>query len=305
MVKDIQDKIIRLKQSNDVCILAHSYMSEEICEIADFTGDSYALAVKAMSVSQKTVVMCGVRFMAETVKMLSPDKKVILSHPDAGCPMAEQFDRKYIEQIKDKYKGYAVVAYVNTTADIKAVSDVCVTSSSAVKICRAIPEKNILFIPDINLGRYVAEQIPEKHFEFIAGGCPVHSNIGVEEVLKAKAAHPSALLLVHPECNHEVTATADYAGSTSGIMEFAAKSENSEFIIGTENSIIEHLQFACPDKQFYPLSPECICSNMKLTTLMDVLHCVQGTAGEEIVLPDTVMKQARRCIDTMLTLGAS
>lgn len=303
MVKDIQDKIIRLKQSNDVCILAHSYMSEEICEIADFTGDSYALAVKAMSVSQKTVVMCGVRFMAETVKMLSPDKKVILSHPDAGCPMAEQFDRKYIEQIKDKYKGYAVVAYVNTTADIKAVSDVCVTSSSAVKICRAIPEKNILFIPDINLGRYVAEQIPEKHFEFIAGGCPVHSNIGVEEVLKAKAAHPSALLLVHPECNHEVTATADYAGSTSGIMEFAAKSENSEFIIGTENAIVQHLQFKFPDKKFYPLSKNLICADMKLTTLQDVLNCVQGAGGQEIIMDEELRLSAVKCILKMIEYG--
>ena len=303
MVKDIQDKIIRLKQSNDVCILAHSYMSEEICEIADFTGDSYALAVKAMSVSQKTVVMCGVRFMAETGKMLSPDKKVILSHPDAGCPMAEQFDRKYIEQIKDKYKGYAVVAYVNTTADIKAVSDVCVTSSSAVKICRAIPEKNILFIPDINLGRYVAEQIPEKHFEFIAGGCPVHSNIGVEEVLKAKAAHPSALLLVHPECNHEVTATADYAGSTSGIMEFAAKSENSEFIIGTENAIVQHLQFKFPDKKFYPLSKNLICADMKLTTLQDVLNCVQGAGGQEIIMDEELRLSAVKCILKMIEYG--
>lgn len=303
MVKDIQDKIIRLKQSNDVCILAHSYMSEEICEIADFTGDSYALAVKAMSVSQKTVVMCGVRFMAETVKMLSPDKKVILSHPDAGCPMAEQFDRKYIEQIKDKYKGYAVVAYVNTTADIKAVSDVCVTSSSAVKICRAIPEKSILFIPDINLGRYVAEQIPEKHFEFIAGGCPVHSNIGVEEALKAKAAHPSALLLVHPECNHEVTATADYAGSTSGIMEFAAKSENSEFIIGTENAIVQHLQFKFPDKKFYPLSKNLICADMKLTTLRDVLNCVQGAGGQEIIMDEELRLSAVKCILKMIEYG--
>ncbi len=303
MVKDIQDKIIRLKQSNDVCILAHSYMSEEICEIADFTGDSYALAVKAMSVSQKTVVMCGVRFMAETVKMLSPDKKVILSHPDAGCPMAEQFDRKYIEQIKDKYKGYAVVAYVNTTADIKAVSDVCVTSSSAVKICRAIPEKNILFIPDINLGRYVAEQIPEKHFEFIAGGCPVHSNIGVEEVLKAKAAHPSALLLVHPECNHEVTATADYAGSTSGIMEFAAKSENSEFIIGTENAIVQHLQFKFPDKKFYPLSKNLICADMKLTTLQDILNCIQGAGGQEIIMDEELRLSAVKCILKMIEYG--
>ena len=157
MIKDLQQKILRLKKEKDVCILAHSYMSEEICEIADFTGDSYALSVKAKTAPQSTVIMCGVRFMAETVKMLSPQKRVLLAHPQAGCPMAEQFDRELICEVKARYPDYAVVAYINTTTNLKTVADVCVTSSSAVKICKAIPQKNILFIPDINLGAYVVE----------------------------------------------------------------------------------------------------------------------------------------------------
>ena len=177
MLKDVQDRIIKLKRERDVCILAHSYMSEEICEIADFVGDSYALSVKAKTAPQGTVIMCGVRFMAETVKMLSPQKKVILANPDAGCPMAEQFDKEIIAQVKKTYPDYAVVAYVNTTAELKTVADVCVTSSSAVKICRALPSENILFIPDINLGTYVKAQVPEKNFKLLSGGCPTHAKL--------------------------------------------------------------------------------------------------------------------------------
>lgn len=303
MVKDLQEKIIRLKRENDVCILAHSYMTEDVCEVADFTGDSYALAVKAKSVPQKTVVMCGVRFMAETVKMLSPEKKVILSNSGAGCPMAEQFDRELIEEIKKSYPDYAVVAYVNTTARLKTVADVCVTSASAVKICRALESKNILFIPDINLGAYVKSQIPEKNFKLLSGGCPIHAKIGEEDVISAKAAHPEALLLVHPECKSEVLSHADYIGSTSGIMDFAEKSDKKQFIIGTENSIVEHLNYRCPDKKFYPLSKELICRDMKLTTLHDVLHCVEGTGGEEIVLDEPLRLAAVKCIEKMIELG--
>ena len=303
MIKDLQQEILRLKKQNGVCILAHSYMSEEICEVADFVGDSYALSVKAKSAPQPIVVMCGVRFMAETVKMLSPGKKVILSNPQAGCPMAEQMDREVIEEVKKMYPDYAVVAYVNTTAELKTIADVCVTSSSAVKICRAMPEKNILFIPDINLGTYVQKQIPEKNFKLLSGGCPTHARVEKEEVLAAKRAHPNALLLVHPECRPEVVELADYAGSTSGIMDFAEKSTATEFIIGTENSIVQHLQFKCPQKRFYPLSKDLVCHNMKLTTLADVYDCVRGMGGEEIVMDEQTRVQAVKCIERMIELG--
>lgn len=303
MIKDIQDKILRLKKENGVCILAHSYMPEEICEIADFTGDSYALSVKAKTAPENTVIMCGVRFMAETVKMLSPDKKVYLANPAAGCPMAEQFDREVITEVKKIYPDYAVVAYVNTTAELKTIADVCVTSSSAVKICRAIPQKNILFIPDINLGTYVKSQVPEKNFKLLSGGCPTHAKIEKSDVLAAKNAHPNALFLVHPECRPEVVALADYVGSTSGIMDYAEKSTAKEFIIGTENAIVQHLQFRCPDKKFYPLSMDLLCHNMKIITLADVLNCLEGKGGEEIVMDENLRQQAVKCINKMIEYG--
>lgn len=303
MIKDVQEKILKLKKQNDVCILAHSYMSEEICEIADFTGDSYALSLKAKTAPQSTVIMCGVRFMAETVKMLSPRKRVYIANPVAGCPMAEQMDRDVISEVKKMYPDYAVVAYINTTAQLKTIADVCVTSSSAVKICRAIPQKNILFIPDINLGTYVKNQVPEKNFKLLSGGCPTHAKIDKEDALSAKAAHPDALFLVHPECRPEVTALADYVGSTSGIMDYAEKSENKEFIIGTENAIVQHLQFKCPDKNFYPLSKDLVCHNMKATTLVDVLNCLEGKGGEEIVMDEELRVNAVRCIEEMIRYG--
>ncbi|MGN0812582.1 MAG: quinolinate synthase NadA [Candidatus Coproplasma sp.] len=302
-VRELQDKIIQLKRETDTCILAHSYMSPDICEIADFTGDSYALSVKAKTTPQKNVIMCGVRFMAETVKMLSPQKRVYLANPTAGCPMAEQMGKEEIEQVKKMFPGYAVVAYINTTAELKTISDVCVTSSSAVKICKAIPEKNILFIPDINLGTFVKNQVPEKNFKLLSGGCPTHARVDEEEVIKAKAAHPDALFLVHPECRPSVVNYADYVGSTSGIMDYAIKSDAKEFIIGTENSILQHLQLKCPDKKFYPLSKDLVCHNMKATTLADVYNCLRGEAGEEIIMDEELISSAVKCINKMIEYG--
>ena len=303
MIKDIQQEIIKLKKENDICILAHCYQSPEILEVADFVGDSFALSVEASKVPNKTVIMCGVRFMAETVKILSPDKKVILSNSDAGCPMAEMMDREVIAQVKQQYPDYTVVAYINTTSELKTICDVCVTSSSALKICKKIDNDNILFIPDCNLGDWIARQLPEKNFKLLNGGCPTHARMSEKDVLKAKQKHPDALFLVHPECKPEVVALADYVGSTTGIMNFAKESKAKEFIIGTENSIVTHLQLECPDKMFYPLSKDCICHNMKATTLVDVLNCCKGEFGEEITLDKEIYEGAKRCIDEMIRLG--
>ena len=302
-LRELQQEIIRLKKEKDICILAHSYVAHEILEIADFTGDSYALSVKAKDAPQKTVIMVGVRFMAETVKILSPEKKVILANAGAGCAMADQMDKQVIEIVKQQYPDYKVVAYINTTAELKTICDVCVTSSSAVKIVSAMPDKNILFIPDCNLGDYVAKQLPEKNIKLLQGGCPVHASVNAEEVVEAKKLHPNALVLVHPECTPDVVKLADYVGSTSGIMDFARKSDAKEFIIGTEISIAEHLQYECPDKMFYYMSPKLICKNMKLSTLGDVYNAILGRAGEEIVLDDETITAARRCIDEMIRLG--
>lgn len=302
MISDIQSEILKLKKEKGVTIFAHTYQSHDITEIADVVGDSFLLSRKAAEDKNPVAVVCGVHFMAETVKMLSPEKKVILANGSAGCPMAEQFTADEILAMKEKYGDCAVVSYINTTAEIKTVSDVCVTSSSALEICKKIDNKNILFVPDCNLGGYVSKNIPDKNFILINGGCPVHSAVEEKEVITAKKLHPDALFLVHPECKPEVVKYADYIGSTSGIIDFAKKSDKKEFIIGTENSVLAHLQFECPDKTFYPLSKNLICPDMKATTIIDLLNAVKGTGGTEINLSPDVMKKAVICINEMLRL---
>ena len=303
LIRDIQEEIIRLKKEKDICILAHCYQSDDIMEVADFTGDSFGLAKKAAQSGHKNVIMCGVRFMAETVKILAPEKRVYLPRGEAGCPMAEQLDIDMLRQLKEMYEGYTVVCYINTTAELKTLCDVCVTSSSAVKIIRQIDNDKILFIPDCNLGDYVSKQIPEKQFKFIQGGCPTHARLTVNDVKNAKAAHPGALLLTHPECRPEVVAMSDFVGSTTEIMDFAANSPEKAFIIGTESSICSHLGMSHPDKLFFPITKDCVCHNMKVTNLVDVLHCVQGVDGEEIDLDSDTISKAKVCIDEMLRMG--
>lgn len=302
-INELQQEILRLKKENDVCILAHAYQAREITEIADFTGDSFGLSVQASKAPQKTVIMCGVRFMAETVKILSPEKTVYLANPLAGCPMADQMDKEMISAVKEKFPDYTVVCYINTSTELKTVCDVCVTSSSAVKIVSKLPNENILFIPDKNLGTFVANQLPEKNIKLLQGGCPTHLRAGKREAQKAKAAHPNALLLAHPECLPEVTETADFVGSTTAIMDYAKNSDAKEFIIGTELSILGHLQYECPEKTFYPLSIDLVCHNMKITTLTDVHNCLKGSGGEIIELSEDVRIKAKVCIDRMIELG--
>ena len=307
-VRELQDKIIKLKNETNTAILAHCYQAREICEIADLVGDSYKLSVDAKSVSQENILFCGVHFMAETAKMLSPQKHVYLSNKHAGCPMAEQMDKELISAIRAQEPDRTVVAYVNTTAALKTVCDVCVTSSSALRIVRALDNDKILFIPDCNLGDYIKRQCPDKDIKLLNGGCPTHARITVKEVLAAKEEHPDTLFLVHPECTPKVVELADYVGSTTGIMDYAKKSDKTEFIIGTENSIVEHLQYDCPEKKFYPVSRDLVCHNMKLTTLPDIyntLLAISGKGGEafEILMDDELIAQARKCIDEMIRLG--
>ncbi len=301
----LQSEIIKLKKQNDICILAHAYQTHDILEVADYVGDSFGLSEQAASAPHKNVLMCGVRFMAETAKILSPHKRVFVSHPRAGCPMAEQLTVSELIELKEKHPGCAVVAYINTTAELKTLCDVCVTSASALSVVKNIPNKDILFIPDCNLGSWLQKKVPEKNFHFIKGGCPVHMQITSDDVKKAKEAYPDALLLVHPECIKEVTESADYAGSTTGILKFVKNSDNKSFIIGTDNSIVQHLQFEYPDKNFYPLSKRCICNDMRLTTLVDVYKCVKDLKGEEIILSDDIITKAKASIDAMLQLGKS
>lgn len=304
--REVQDAVRILKGQTGVCILAHSYQSPDILEIADITGDSYKLSVAASETTAEKLLVCGVHFMAETAKLLNPDKAVYEANPLAGCPMAEQFTAEEILAEKAKYGDCAIVAYVNTTAAIKAVSDVCVTSSSAVEIVKNMPQNNILFIPDCNLGGYVQAKCPEKTMHFMQGGCPYHGGITVEEAQRAKALHPNALLLVHPECKPQISAMADYVGATSGILAYAKKSEAKEFIIGTEVSIVMQLQLACPEKRFYPISTRLICPDMRITTISDIERVLKeiadGTA-QELRLADETATKARHCLDEMLRLG--
>lgn len=305
-VYELQQKILKLKKEKDVAVLAHSYVAKEITEIADVVGDSFALSRKATEIDSKNIILCGVHFMAETAKMLNPEKRVFLANELAGCPMAEQFLPEEIEYFKKQEPDRAVVAYINTTAALKAVCDVCVTSSSAVNIVKKMEADKILFIPDCNLGAYVQKEVPEKDIKLLRGGCPIHAAITEKEALEAKEKHPNALLLVHPECVPDVVKHADYVGSTAGIMDFAKKSNNKEFIIGTEISIAELLQYDCPDKKFYCLSKNLQCRNMKITTLVDVYNTIMGMDnGEtfEIKMTDEEIKAARKPIDEMLRLG--
>ncbi len=304
-IQEMQQKILRLKKEKDFCILAHSYIKREILETADIVGDSFKLSKDVCSAPQKNILFCGVHFMAETAKMLNMDKKVYLSNALAGCPMAEQIDPEMLKYMREKEPDRAVVAYINTTAALKAYCDVCVTSSSAVEIVKKMDRDKILFIPDCNLGAYVKAQVPAKDIKLVQGGCPIHASVTAEEAREAKERHPEALLLVHPECIPAVVEQADYVGSTSGIINFAKKSDKKQFIIGTELEIAETLQYECPEKEFFILSKKLICPNMKLTTLADVYNTLKDPEknGFEIKMTEEEAARSRRCIDEMLRLG--
>ncbi len=302
-VEQLQKMICEAKKEQDVCILAHSYQNREICEIADIVGDSFKLSVEAQKVKNRKIVMCGVHFMAETAKLLSPDKTVVIASDEAGCPMAEQFTPEEVMAFRAEHPDYKVVSYINTTAALKCVTDVCVTSSSAVEIVGKLPDKNILFIPDKNLGAFVRDAYPEKNIVCWNGGCPVHGAMTAADVQKIRAKYPEAKFLVHPECPPEVCEGADYIGSTAGIIAYARKSDAEQFIIGTEISITGQLSYEMPAKQFFNLSKKLICSDMKTTTLMDVYNAVCGKGGLEITFDEETAAKARHCIDEMIRLG--
>ncbi len=302
-VEQLQKMILEAKKENDVCILAHSYQNREICEVADIVGDSFKLSVEAQKVKNSRIVMCGVHFMAETAKLLSPEKTVIIASDEAGCPMAEQFTPEEVMAFKAEHPDYKVVSYINTTAALKCVTDVCVTSSSAVEIVGKLPDKNILFIPDKNLGAFVKSAYPEKNIVCWNGGCPVHGAMTAADVKAIRAKYPEAKFLVHPECPPEVCENADYIGSTAGIIAYARKSDAEQFIIGTEISITVQLSYEMPTKQFFNLSKRLICSDMKATTLVDVYNAVCGKGGLEITFDEDTAAKARHCIDEMIRLG--
>jgi quinolinate synthase len=294
----------RLRAERDAVILAHNYQNDEIQDLADFVGDSLALSQIAARNPAKVIVFCGVHFMAESAAVLSPGKTVLLPAETAGCPMAEMADAAEVIKWRQTYPRAAVVAYVNSSAAVKAVSDYCCTSSNAVKLVQNIPETEIIFLPDQNLGRFVAEHVPEKTIHLWPGYCITHHRIRKEDVLKVKEAHPQAKILIHPECRAEVVALADYTGSTSQIIRYVKESDANTFIIGTEMGILHALKKESPGKTFYLMSPGLVCPNMKQTTVDKVLASLQNLTPIITVNPE-IQKKARLALERMLQVTAS
>jgi len=296
---ELQQKIIDFKKEKNALILAHYYQTTDIQEIADHVCDSFEMALRAHKAEQEMLIICGVHFMAESAKILNPDKTVLIPVLDAGCPMADMITPADVVALRERYPDAAVVCYVNSTAAVKAVSDICCTSSSAERIVRSLPEKQIIFIPDRNLGAYIANKVPEKEFIFHEGWCPVHDCVGVDDVLVAKGLHPNAILLVHPECRSDVLEQADFVGSTSEIISHALESTSTEFIIGTEIGVVEHLTGLAPDKRFYPLTNSFVCDDMKKTKLSDVLQSLES-GSYEMTLDTDNTDAARQSLERMV-----
>lgn len=298
------EEIKRLKKEKNAIILAHTYQPAEIQELADKTGDSYALSKFCVDNKYDTIVFCGVHFMAESAKILSPDKKVLIPEKDAGCPMADMVTAEQLREFKKDHPNAVVVTYINSSAAVKAESDVIVTSSNAVKVVKNIEADEIIFVPDKNLGSYVAKQCPDKKFILWQGYCPVHNKMTVEAVKAAKEAHPEAKFMVHPECPAEVVETADFVGSTKAIIDYAASLDSGEFIVGTEKGVLHPL--SCDknagNKIYHILSEQLVCEDMKITTLESVYRCLE-TETYEMTLDKEVIEKAAKALNEMLRLA--
>ena len=303
-ISELKKKIIEAKEKTGTVILAHTYQEPDIIDIADITGDSFFLSKKAAEIKAKRVVMCGVRFMAESVKILSPETETILPVPSATCPMAEQILPERVRKFKKENPEAQVVAYINTTAALKAECDVCVTSSSAIKIVDKINAESILFIPDQHLGSFVKEKLPHKNIILWDGYCPVHAQLTKEDIIECKKAHPDAVFAVHPESPAEVVALADMVGATSEIINYA-KAQKGKVIIGTERGVVDYLAINEENgDRFIQLAPEKLCcEDMKKISLEDVYKSIVGEAGEKIELDEDLRKKALVSINRMLELG--
>ena len=295
------EEINKLKKEKNAIILAHYYQKDEIQDIADYLGDSYNLSVIAKKSDAKIIVFCGVKFMGETAKILSPDKKVLMPHKILPCKMANDITAKDLIEYKKKNPDRIVISYVNTNADIKALSDCCVTSSNALKILEHYKDKKILYCPDKNLANYAAKTYGYD-IDFWDGNCNIHDNLIVEDILKMKELHPNALVLIHPEARYELTELADYAGSTKGIIDYVNKSDKDEFIIGTERGILHELKKKNPNKKFYLLNECLTCKFMKLISIEDVYNCLKNEEFE-ITVDESIRKDAQKALDKMLELS--
>lgn len=302
MNKELVQEIEKLKKEKDAIILAHYYVDGSIQEIADYVGDSYYLSKIARECKQNTIVFAGVKFMGESAKLLNPHKTVLMPDGEADCPMAHMVDEYYIRRMREQYDDLCVVCYINSTAEIKTLSDVIVTSSNAVKIVSQLENKNILFIPDQNLGKHIAKMMPEKNFIYCNGYCPTHHRISKADLLKAKEEHPNAKVLIHPECQSEVVELSDYAGSTSGIIDFARNDDCQEFIVATEIGVLYEMEKQNPQKKFYTVNDKQICPNMKKNSLEKIRDCLKDNLNE-IILEEEFSNKARKPLEKMHELA--
>jgi quinolinate synthase len=301
MGEAIKLQIRELLVKHNAVLLAHNYMRDEVQEIADITGDSLALSIEAAKTSADVIVFCGVHFMAESAAILSPDKRVLLPRPDAGCPMADMVTVEELEELRSKHPGVPVVTYVNSSAEVKACSDICCTSANAIKVVRSLQEDELIFVPDRNLGRWIAKFIPEKKFIYWDGFCPTHERMTVQAVQQKRNEHPDALFVCHPESAPEVSELADHVCSTSGMYDYCRISPAKKFIIGTEAGILYKLRIENPGKEFILASPALFCPNMKLTSLEDVLISLQ-TLSPVVTVSEDIRLKAKRALDRMLAV---
>ena len=305
---EIKERIEQLKKQKGAVILAHYYTSDDVQEVADFLGDSLALSVKARDIDAPIILFAGVNFMAETAKVLSPDKKVLLPVPEAGCSLAESCEAEAFAAFKAQYPDHKVVSYVNTSVGVKALTDVCCTSTNALKVVESIPrEQPIIFAPDRNLGGYIRRLTGRDNMVLWDGACLVHEEFSLEKILRLKEQYPDAKVVVHPECKHEIVEVADYAGSTAGILEFCGKCPSREFIVVTEAGILAEMEKRYPEKHFIPAPPKgsdgCNeCRDMKLITLESILHCLENESPE-VVMDEQVRHAAERSILNMVSIG--
>ena len=299
---DMMNRIKQLKEEKNAVILAHYYVNADVQEVADFIGDSFYLAKKASETDADKIVFAGVEFMGESAKILNPNKHVYMPDAHADCPMAHMVTIENIKKMREKYDDLAIVCYINSTAEIKTYSDVCVTSSNAVKIVNKLPNKNIFFIPDQNLGSYVATQVKDKNIILNSGFCPRHHIMTKEDVLNAKKEHPNALVAVHPECKPEVLEEANYIGSTSGIIDYIVGNNAKEFIVGTVDGVYATILKQAPDKKLYNVVKTQVCPNMKLNSLEKIIHVLE-TGENEVFLDEEFMNKAKAPLERMLELA--
>jgi quinolinate synthase len=301
-MKTLIRRINELKKNKNAIILAHSYQNVEIDEVADYVGDSLYLSQKAKETQAEIIIFAGVYFMAQTAKIISPEKKVLLPNLNAGCLMADMINLQQIVEFKKQYPGLPVVCYINSTAEVKAECDICCTSSNAIEIVKSLNQPKVLFVPDANLGKYVESQLDGVEVITYQGCCPVHDNITVEDIQNARKKYPNAKVLIHPECKVSISVLGDYIGSTSGIIDYVKNSNDKQFVIVTEKGVVDRLRRDYPEKEFILISENMLCESMKLTTLEQILYSLENEVNE-IELEEKVVKLSAGCIERMLKVS--